>query len=113
MRSEFLLAAADGNLLKVQSLLKEGIATGIEANEAGDNALWSAIINYRFQTAQWLVEYGGVELSCPDPEFSGGARGEHVWDLIFDRVVTPHANSPTALLREVLLRKDTPAHFEH
>jgi hypothetical protein len=102
MQSEFLLAVANGDLPRVQRLLREGNATVTETDEDGESALWIAIACSKFPTAQWLVEYGGADMSI----LVGGAN---LWDLL---VIVGCKWGPdaaaTAFLRAMLLRADAP-----
>jgi hypothetical protein len=106
MRGEFLLAVAAGDLARAQRLLRDGIASGLETNEHGEDALCIAIIKYEFSTALWLVEFGGADMFL-------SVRGESIWFFILDvmnnyGLRAPERNSALDLLRAMLLRGDAP-----
>jgi hypothetical protein len=94
MRIGVLLAAIQGDLPKVQKLLREGAA-----EEDFHTALWLAIRFYKFQTAQWLLEYGGANIYITD------------YDLCDSELLAPLCDDTAAsiaLLRVMLLRSDCP-----
>jgi hypothetical protein len=99
MRYEFRSAAKAGDLEKVQRLLREGIATVIETDDNGRNALLLATLSSRFQTARWLLEYGGADVSFT-------VNGGSVWDALMRSY--NGSGEAVALMRVVLLQGDPP-----
>jgi hypothetical protein len=79
--------------------------TVTEADENVYDAFGMAIRNNQFLTAQWLVEYGGTDVS-------NSVHKDTLWDLVLD-VGYNNSAARTALLRAMLLRCDkfTPSTF--
>jgi hypothetical protein len=74
--SELLTAARDGDLAKMQRLIKEG-ASVHEVDGNGDNALSVAIVCGRCSLVQWLLEEGGA--NTIDTGVIDGEQ-DKVWD---------------------------------
>jgi hypothetical protein len=109
MSRELLRAASEGDLPKLQRLLREGVAMVNETDVYGRTAFWLALEHTRFQTAQWLLEYGGADMFCI-------SNNRSVWDLLspmYDRLGPrkPWDPAMTSLLRVTLLRGDAPPKF--
>lgn len=80
-----------------------------ETDVYGRTAFWLALEHTRFQTAQWLLEYGGANISCI-------SNNRSVWDLLsrmYDCLGPREPWDPamTALLRVMLLGGDPPPKF--
>jgi hypothetical protein len=97
-----LLRKVQSLLRKVQSLLREGIVSVTEAAVDGHNALSLAICYSRWQTAQWLLEYGEADISIL-------IYGTSVWERMSP--IYDGSEAVTALLRVMLLRGDPPTNF--
>jgi hypothetical protein len=98
MRNQVLLAAIQGDLPKLQKLLREGVTDVNEADEHGRTALWLAIKFYKFQTAQWLLKYGGADIY-----FTVDDIGLYILDPF-----CADTAASIALLCVMLLRSDCP-----
>jgi hypothetical protein len=104
MSRELRIAVTDGNLPKVQRLLRGDVGSVTEEDESGYSVLFMAFSHEQFQTAQWLLEYGGADISLV-------VNGDSVWNFI---PLPPHRDDEAAaleLLRGMLLRGDPPADF--
>jgi hypothetical protein len=102
MSIAFISAAVEGNLPKVQRLLREGVACVNEVDIRGKSALWLAITNAPFQTAQWLLEYGGADTSFT-------VSGRSLWCILS---FTFDGRAAENLLRGMLLRTSPSADFK-